>query len=159
MQLSKEITNEYLGRFMLFKNPQEIADMIGVTRASVHRWITGEGTPRSDFLPALNVAFDSLLDWIDGQGFKEVSEALDFDRPVLKGQPRMKSSRVEGWLVERLKVKKSQKRTYEKISEDATKVGITRGQLYRASVQLGVHKDLKGFGINRESVWSLPNDN
>jgi len=156
LQLSKEITREYLSRFLLFKNCQEIADMIGVSRLTVHRWKDGLGSPRSSLLPDFDVAFDRLLDWIEDQGFPSVAEALDFDRPAPEGRPMMRASRVEGWLVDRLTDKKPSQCTYSKIEKDAKKAGITRAQLYRTSVKLGVVKELTGFGINRASRWSLP---
>lgn len=156
MQLSKEITRQYLSRMLLFKNVQEISEMMGVKRTTVARWVDGQGTPRESLLPDIERAFDLLLDWIEGQGFEKVAEVLDFERPEIQGAIRMKPSRVEGWLYQRLHDKKSRRRTYDLILKDAMKTGITRSQLYRASLKLGVYKELRGMGINRESVWSLP---
>lgn len=157
MLVPKTIIEEYLRRFRLFKNDNQIADMIGVSRLTVVRWMTGENLPQMGKLPDIDKAFERLLATLDDAGFDEIANILDFDRALVKGVKTMKTSRVEGWLLDRLERKqKDIRRTYHRVLKDAMRVGISRGQLYRASVSLRVKKELTGFGSRRESVWRLP---
>lgn len=157
MLVPKDITREYLRRFRLFKNDNQIADMIGVSRLSVVRWGDGESVPQMSKLPDIDKAFERLLGMLDEGGFEEVANVIDFDRALVKGVRALKTSRVEGWLFDRLERKqRDEQRTYHRILKDAIKAGISRGQLYRASLALNVVKDLEGFGRRRESVWRLP---
>lgn len=157
MLIPKDIIEAYMKRFRLFKNDNQIADMIGVSRLSVVRWGDGEGLPQMNKLTDIDAGFERLLDWLDDQGFTEVADIIDFDRALVKGTKAMKTSRVEGWLRERLdKKQREEQRTYSAILKDAKRFGISRGQLYRASVALRVKKELTGFGSRRQSVWRMP---
>lgn len=57
---------------------EQVAKAIGVTKASVSRWETGERTPRKEYIQAYAYYFDTSVDWIlNGDEEVDLNKRLD----------------------------------------------------------------------------------
>ena len=63
------------------KTQKQLADLIGVTEATVSRYITGERTPKSGILANMATALHTTSDYLLGQ---EPEGDLEHDLPIIQ---------------------------------------------------------------------------
>lgn len=164
--MTKDTTDYYLDRLRAFWSIRKIADRMGVSSATVQRWIDGHTVPSerylSDFQRVLDELYKSL--WKErvhdndffGQlcillrrgGEPEDVEEVDNRRSGPLELDRL-DEELERYILAAEKVRSNV------LIKAFEKKGYNRMQIYRSADRIGVIKRTKGMGRNMKSWWSL----
>lgn len=152
MLMSKEQAQFYLKRLRLFRNPAQIAMLIGASRPSVDRWLSGE-LPRENMLPRLEDALCDLFDDLEKDGWEKVVEVLDTERPRGTKKQEHSSIACANWLEDFLK----KPMNYQRVLSAAALKGFSKSQISYAARRLGVRRDSIARKGNKaaHSIWRL----
>lgn len=164
-----EVSNYRMKIARLFLSRSEIAKPLGVTFTAVRNWETGRTPMKVDDMKRLedvimNRAHDIHKEWdlepnsFGGKLKGLITEAL-LDAPetfyitgIRSRQNSEKLAKLKDRLIFLLHGKR---RRADAIKETLLEEGYSVGQIQRASKELKVRKDTKGFGIKIKSYWSL----
>lgn len=158
-KISRNEAKFYFGVLSLFWSRLRIAKELSVTHITVTRWVDGETLPSAVYRGPLRKLLDDLLDDLDNRGKlgKELAAFLEERIPeeadaatIAPASRRPLKAIITQLLHGKDKVKST------KVLSEAARYGYSVTQVYKASQQLGVIKDKKGFGRASYSYWSLP---